>query len=83
MADKKEELREAILDNLIDRIKNGEEVVTKAGEVVTVKVGAPILSVGLAYLKNHSEVEDDSPKVGELSSTLQHYGAKMPFRAVK
>ena len=76
------DLKDAILKTLIDRIENGEQIITKSGEVVTVDAPASTISVAVNYLKLYHEASDDEVAANELSPTLQKYaqgGKVMPF----
>lgn len=46
-------LHEALAKDLADRLRNGEQVVTKDGEVVTVKPPAATLNVVRQFLKDN------------------------------
>ncbi len=72
------ELKTVILETLIRRIRDGESVMTKAGEVAVVDAPAATICAGINFLKQFPPDEGDEMH-GELSDELKKYASKMPY----
>lgn len=74
-----------VIDLFTDILKNGEEVVTDAGEVIKVKPKAATLSVIRQFLKdNKVEADPKNPAVRNLCDDLPDFdedGTVVPLRA--
>lgn len=75
------DLREAVLSDLITRIKDGDTVVTKDGTEVRIGAPAGIITAAIGYLKQFPP-EDVAVGSDDLSATLRTYAGKMPFARV-
>jgi hypothetical protein len=66
-----EQLWNLLVRDLIERLENGEQEVTKDGEVVTVKAKASTLSVIAKFLKdNEIKALPDNPETDRLAKLL-------------
>ncbi|EEE42859.1 hypothetical protein [Roseibium alexandrii] len=77
MADVKK-LKEILIDDLIDRIENGEQKLSEDGEVIRTPAPAQILSVAAKVAKDFAGQEEDEnviPMAKNLSSKLEKYRA--------
>lgn len=72
-------LKDLLLAALIRRIEEGETVVTKEGQIVSVECNASVLNTALAFLKQYPPDEGEA-YVGELAGTLKKYGDTMKFK---
>lgn len=73
-----EQLWNLMVRELIDRLENGEEQVTKEGEVVRVKAPATVLSVVAKFLKdNEIKALPDNPETDRLAKLLEKAGKEL------
>ena len=73
-----EQLWNLMVKELIDRLENGEQEVTKDGEVVNVGVKAQTLSVIAKFLKdNEIKALPDNPETDKLAKLLEKAGREL------
>ncbi len=77
-----EDLKKALLEDLITRVKDGEEIVTKSGDVAIVRAPAGVLQAALGYLKAFG-TDGDTEGAAELSDTIKRYSENLPFRTLQ
>lgn len=82
MASKKDTLVEQLwslmVRELIDRLENGDQEVTKDGEVVTVKAKPAVLAVVAKFLKdNEIKALPDNPETDKLAKLLEKAGREL------
>ena len=72
MSDKLSKLHDMLAEELTDRLKHGEEEVTKEGEIVRVKAKASTLNVIRQFLKDNNidAIPADNSAFGKLLTEL-------------
>jgi len=69
-------LRDALRDELIKRVEEGETVANKDGDVSVVSAPASTLQAAIAFLKLYPA--DDVPATGDARGLLSKYRDKIP-----
>lgn len=81
------DLKDKLVDTLMDQISNGVTVVTKEGEAITVDVGAPVLAVAAKVIKDWaSETKAETAeaqKMNQLSVYLAQRRGKTEARGAE
>jgi len=73
-----EQLWDLLVRDLIDRLENGEQEVTKDGEVVNIKAKASTLAVIAKFLKdNEIKALPDNPETDKLAKLLANAAAEL------
>lgn len=81
MANKSDDLKEALGIHLLDRVQNGEKVMTKDG-ISTVDCASGVLTAALNFLKEFPPTKVlDEAEAAEINTKFDEMRDKLPFKA--